>query len=70
MARASPVDWDGDGVLDLLVGDEATGVTFLKGAPDRTFAVGVSAFNGEPIPAELAYDQISAWWREQSGIPG
>jgi len=65
-----PVDWDGDGILDLLVGDEATGVTFFKGARDRTFAPGISVFTGEPIPGQLAFEELLAWWQNQSKIPG
>jgi len=64
-----PVDWDGDGILDLLVGDETTGVTFFRGAKERTFAAGVSVFNGEPVPA-LDYDELRAWWQKQSKLPG
>jgi VCBS repeat protein len=64
------VDWDGDGALDLLVGDEATGVTFFKGDHDRKFATGVSLFTGEPIPARLAFEKHVAWWQQQSKLPG
>jgi hypothetical protein len=47
-----PVDWDGDGVLDLLVGDEMAGITFFRGVKgpagaERTFKAGVPLIPGK-----------------------
>ncbi|QOJ17731.1 MAG: VCBS repeat-containing protein [Phycisphaeraceae bacterium] len=48
-----PVDWDGDGVLDLVVGDEWAGVTFFRGTGQRdgdglpTFEPGVPIVPGK-----------------------
>jgi len=65
-----PVDWDGDGVLDLLVGDEAGGVTFFKGDRDRRFERGVSAFTGESTPERASFEELEARWKKQSKLPG
>ncbi len=65
-----PVDWDGDGYLDILVGDEAAGVTFFRGRAGGTFEAGVSVFTGEPVPTEGSYSEFTAWWKENSPIPG
>jgi hypothetical protein len=64
------VDWDGDGVLDLLVGDECTGVTFFRGHPDRTFEPGVSVFSGRKIPLDQPFDQVLDRWHAESKLPG
>lgn len=64
------VDWDGDGARDLLVGDEAGGVTFFKGAKDFTFAAGVSVFTGEPIPPGMSFTELRDWWQPQSRLTG
>lgn len=56
-----PVDWDGDGTLDLLVGDEAGDVSFFRGAGDGTFLHGVSLFTGlrvEPRNFDAAVELI------------
>jgi len=50
-----PVDWDGDGVLDLLVGDEAGDACFFRGLDDGTFAQGVSLFTGQVVDPERGY---------------
>lgn len=42
-----PVDWDGDGQIDLLVGDEAGDASFFRGQKDGTFAQGISLFTGQ-----------------------
>jgi hypothetical protein len=44
------VDWDGDGVLDLLVGGEEGKIFFFKGNASRRFEAGVALeANGKPI---------------------
>ena len=65
-----PVDWDGDGILDLLVGDECTGVTFFRGRSDRTFEAGVSVFTGRVISLDGGYSRVSQRIQADTGIPG
>lgn len=65
-----PVDWDGDGVLDLLVGDEATGVTFFKGRTDRSFETGVSVFTGRTVSLEGGFSEVYQKMVEDTGIDG
>jgi len=65
-----PVDWDGDGNLDILVGDEAAGVTFFRGRADRTFETGVSLFNGKPVPTDGGFADFHDWWDRNSPVPG
>ncbi len=65
-----PVDWDGDGRLDILVGDEAAGVTFFRGRGDGEFEAGVSIFTGRRVPIEGGYAELSEWWKADAGIPG
>ena len=50
-----PVDWDGDGRIDLLVGDEAGDASFFRGLEDGTFAQGVSLFTGETVDPKARY---------------
>ena len=50
-----PVDWDGDGHIDLLVGDEAGDASFFKGQADGAFGQGVSLFTGEPVDPSRRY---------------
>lgn len=50
-----PVDWDGDGNLDLLVGDEAGDASFFRGREDGTFAQGVSLFTGKQVDPARRY---------------
>jgi len=47
-----PVDWDADGRLDLLVGDEAGDVSFFRGRGGGTFDQGLSLFTGERVDPE------------------
>jgi hypothetical protein len=67
-----PVDWDGDGVLDLLVSDENCGITFFKGqltkGPERgqliTFAAGVPIVPSKPtqlVPGYRARATTADW---------
>jgi len=65
-----PVDWDGDGARDLLVGDEAGGVTFFKGTKEFTFAAGVSVFTGAPVPPGMDFGSLQEWWQTQSKLTG
>lgn len=50
-----PVDWDGDGHIDLLIGDEAGDASFFRGRADGTFAQGVSLFTGQPVDPTRKY---------------
>jgi hypothetical protein len=71
VTRSRPIacDWDGDGVLDLLVGDEQCGVTFFKGvksAPGQipTFEAGVPVIPGKAkniIPGYRARPAVVDW---------
>jgi len=58
-----PVDWDGDGVLDVLVGDEWAGASFFKGRPDRTFENGVPLTgDGKPlVPGYRVRLEVADW---------
>lgn len=62
------VDWDGDGQLDLLVGDDFAGVTFFKGLPSgpnqaRTFEPGVPLIPGltKVVPGYRARLAVADW---------
>ena len=50
-----PVDWNGDGHLDLLVGDEAGDVSFFRGRADGAFEPGVSLFTGITVDPKISY---------------
>lgn len=50
-----PVDWDGDGHIDLLVGDEAGDVSFFGGRADGAFDQGVSLFTGKLVDPSRKY---------------
>jgi len=50
-----PVDWDGDGRIDLLIGDEAGDASFFRGREDGTFEQGVSLFTGQTIDPKMNY---------------
>ncbi len=57
---ALPIDWDGDGIMDLLVGDEACDVSFFRGIepeePDgERFAPGVSLMTGHRVKPKERY---------------
>jgi hypothetical protein len=69
-AKSDPVcvDWDGDGVMDLLVGDDFAGVTFFKGqplnaGPSRTFEAGVPLIPGQKkvVPGYRARLAVTDW---------
>lgn len=74
---ALPVDWDGDGVLDLLVGDECTDVTWFRGLLPRDekdgaprFQAGVSLFTGLPIDPAHGYTQAKEKLGDRRAVPG
>lgn len=56
------VDWDRDGILDLLIGDCSGDVIFFRGTKDRTFQRGVSIFTGRRFSANLTHDEIKKDW--------
>lgn len=67
-----PVDWDGDGIMDLLVGTESSGIRFFRGKAknSRDFYPGVSVWPAgekEPYPGyrvRLATDD----WNEDGKL--
>jgi len=65
-----PVDWDGDGRLDLLVGDEATDVVFFRGLPGLDFAPGVSLFSRQPIDPTAGYAKARLALEKHRAVPG
>lgn len=65
-----PVDWDGDGIFDLLVGDEAGDVTFFRGRADRRFEAGVSLFSGKAQPEKRGYAQVKEALGSAAPTPG
>lgn len=58
-----PVDWDGDGIIDLLVGSEASDIVFFKGKKKGSidFEQGVSIWTGRKLEAGAAgsYQEVS-----------
>lgn len=64
-----PVDWDGDGRLDLLVGDEAGDVTFFRGRGGLDFDAGVSLFTGL-THANPRYQEVRDSLGETRLMPG
>jgi hypothetical protein len=67
---AIPVDWNGDGVLDLLVGDETSDVSFFAGRKDGTYDTGVSLFSRLPVDPKDKYAQAKAKLDPHRVIPG
>ena len=65
-----PCDWDGDGVLDLLVGDEAGDVTFFRGRKDRRFERGVSIVTGDDADANAEYTVVRERVKARQPFPG
>jgi hypothetical protein len=65
-----PVDWDGDGVLDLLVGDETADVAFFRGRADGRFDAPLSLWTREAIPAGERYADAKRRLDGKSPIPG
>jgi hypothetical protein len=64
------VDWDGDGLLDLLVGDEATDVSFFAGRTDGTYEPGVSLFSRLPVDLEDDFSSAEKRLAPHRVIPG
>lgn len=65
-----PVDWDGDGTLDLLVGDECGDVSFFHGTGKLQFAQGVSLFTGLQVDPKDNYQKAKAKLDPKRVIPG
>ena len=63
-------DWDGDGVVDLLVGDECTDVNWFRGRGDGSFDQGLSVFTGLPVVPGDGYRQAKERLGEHRVIPG
>ena len=65
-----PVDWDGDGVLDILVGDEGGDVSFFAGRKDGSYSAGVSLFSHLPVDPRDNYTKAKAKLDPHRVIPG
>lgn len=65
-----PVDWDGDGALDILVGDECGDVSWFAGRKDGSFAPGVSLFSRLPVDPRDNYTKAKAKLEPHRAIPG
>lgn len=70
--KSDPIacDWDGDGRLDVLVGDETGDVSFFAGQPDSSYAVGVSLFSQLPVDPKDGYSQAKKKLEPHRVIPG
>lgn len=64
------IDFDGDGHIDLLVGDEAADVVLFRGKGDSTFMPGVSLFRREAIDPKDGYRQAKAKLEPHQVVPG
>jgi hypothetical protein len=64
------VDFDGDGKLDLLVGDETADVAFFRGTGRAKFAPGVSLFSGLVIDPKDGYTQAKKKLDPHRVLPG
>lgn len=67
---AIAVDWDGDALLDLLVGDEAADVSFFAGRKDGTYEPGVSLFSNLPVDPKDGYASVKKKLDPHRVIPG
>jgi hypothetical protein len=65
-----PVDFDGDGKLDLLVGGEVADVAFFRGKGGVAFEPGVSLFSGEPVEPVASYPTTKDKFERHRVIPG
>lgn len=65
-----PVDWDGDGVLDILVGDETADVSFFAGRKDGSYASGISLFSRLPVDPRDNYSKAKKKLEPHRAIPG
>ena len=64
------VDWDGDGKLDLLVGDECSDVVFFRGLGKLEFAPGVSLWTQQWIDPKTGYQAAKKALEPHRVIPG
>ncbi|HEX5051312.1 MAG TPA: VCBS repeat-containing protein [Planctomycetota bacterium] len=67
---AIAVDWDGDGTLDVLVGDETTDVSFFRGRGDGKYEPGVSLFSHLRVDPGDKYAAAKAKLDPHRVIPG
>ena len=67
---AIAVDWDGDGLLDLLVGDEAADVSFFSGRKDGNYEPGVSLFSKLTVDPKDGYTAARKKLEPHQVIPG
>lgn len=65
-----PVDWDGDGTLDLLVGDETTDILFFRGLGKLAFAPGISLFTKQAAIPGAGYTKAKQALEPHRVIPG
>ncbi len=63
------VDWDDDGLLDLLVGDEAGDITWFRRAEDGSFETGVSLLTGKRL-VQTGYRAVRESLGEDRILPG
>jgi FG-GAP-like repeat len=64
------VDWDGDGVLDLLVGDEVGDVSFFAGKKGGGYGAGVSLFSKLPVDPKGGYASAKKKLEPFRVVPG
>jgi hypothetical protein len=64
------VDWDGDGVLDVLVGDEVGDVSFFAGRKDGGYDQGVSLFSKLTVDPKDGYAKAKAKFEPHRVVPG
>ena len=67
---AVAADWDGDGVVDLLVGDECADVHWFRGRGDGSFDQGRSVFSGLSLVPGYGYRQAKERLGEHRVVPG
>jgi len=65
-----PCDWDGDGIIDLLVASEAGDVTFFRGSAEGGFLRGVSLLTGHEHDPSHSYKQARERLGEDRVVPG
>lgn len=70
--KSDPIacDWDGDGRLDVLVGDEVGDVSFFAGLSDGSFAPGVSLFSKQPVDPKDGHTKAVQKLEPHRVIPG
>lgn len=65
-----PCDWDGDQILDLLVGSEAGDITFFRGSAEGGFLRGVSLLTGHEHDPSHTYKQARERLGKDRPVPG